>query len=89
MAIHHTEERTTTIKGCVIDNRWVVPYCPLISKPFQSHINVEYCNSVKAIKYICKYINKGSDAVMFAVQNEMDEVDKLELGRYFGANEAF
>ncbi len=44
-----------------IDNKWVVPYCPLLSRIFQAHINVEYCNSVKSIKYICKYVNKGSD----------------------------
>ena len=37
-----------------IDNRWVVPYSPLLSKTFKAHINVEYCNSVKSIKYICK-----------------------------------
>ena len=36
-----------------IDNRWVVPYCPLLSKIFNAHINVEFCNSVKSIKYIC------------------------------------
>jgi hypothetical protein len=35
-----------------IDNKWVVPYTPLLSKMFKAHINVEYCNSVKAIKYI-------------------------------------
>ena len=34
-----------------IDNGWIVPYCPLLSKTFNAHINVEYCNSVKAIKY--------------------------------------
>ena len=43
-----------------IDDKWIVPYCPLLSRTFQAHINVEYRNSVKLIKYICKYINKGS-----------------------------
>lgn len=38
-----------------VDNRWIVPYSPLLSKVFKAHINVEYCNSVKSIKYICKY----------------------------------
>ena len=45
-----------------VDNRWVVPYC-----------HVEYCNSVKSIKYICKYVNKGSDMAVFSVHNENDE----------------
>jgi hypothetical protein len=25
-----------------IDNKWIVPYCPLLSRIFQAHINVEY-----------------------------------------------
>ena len=25
----------------VIDNRWIVPYCPILSKTFNAHINVE------------------------------------------------
>ena len=40
-----------------VDNRWVVPFSPLLSKTFKAHINVEYCHSVKSIKYICKYVN--------------------------------
>ncbi|GBP66856.1 ATP-dependent DNA helicase pif1 [Eumeta japonica] len=35
-----------------VDNRWVVPYNPLLSRIFNAHINVEFCQSVKAIKYI-------------------------------------
>ncbi|XP_039291456.1 uncharacterized protein LOC120353047 [Nilaparvata lugens] len=53
-----------------VDNRWVVPYSPLLSKTYQAHINVEYCNSVKSIKYICKYVNKGSDMAVFSVQSD-------------------
>ena len=51
-----------------VDNRWIVPYSPLLSKTFKAHINVEYCNSVKSIKYICKYVNKGTDMAVFTVQ---------------------
>lgn len=55
----------TTIKNA--DNRWVVPYSPLLSKTFNAHINVKSCSSVKIkyIKYICKYVNKGSDMAVF------------------------
>jgi hypothetical protein len=44
-----------------IDNRCVVPYLPLLRKIFKAHISVEFCSSLKPIKYICKCMNKGSD----------------------------
>ena len=74
-----------------IDNKWVVPYCPLLSRIFQAHINVEYCNSVKSIKYICKYVNKGSDQAMFGFGKDgiaIDEIERYQLGRYISSNEA-
>lgn len=73
-----------------IDNRWVVPYSPILSKTYKAHINVEFCSSVKSIKYICKYVHKGSDMAVFAVQgvNENDEVTRYQMGRYISSNEA-
>lgn len=71
-----------------VDNRWIVPYSPILSKAFEAHINVEYCNSVKSIKYICKYVNKGSDMALFAVTNANDEVSQYQMGRYVSSNEA-
>ena len=50
-----------------VDNRWLDPYSPLLSKTYKSHINVEYCNSVKSNKYICKYVNLGSDMAIFGL----------------------
>lgn len=60
----------TMISRHEVDNTWVVPYSPLLSKTCNVHINVEFCNSVKSIKYVCKYINKESDAAMFSLQKE-------------------
>ncbi|XP_075465454.1 uncharacterized protein LOC142499645 [Ascaphus truei] len=82
-----------TIRGnkhIQVDNKWVVPYCPLLCKIYNAHINVEYCNSVKLIKYICKYVNKGSDMAIFRITNEhiQDEVTLYQLGRYISSNEA-
>jgi hypothetical protein len=74
-----------------IDNSWVVPYSPLLLKMFQAHINVEYCHSVQAIKYICKYVHKGNDQVAFQLQEKdstLDEVDSFQMGRYISSNEA-
>lgn len=71
-----------------IDNRWIVPYSPLLSKAFKAHINVEYCNSVKSIKYICKYVFKGGDMAVFGLSNQNDEITQFQLGRYISSNEA-
>ncbi|XP_053598610.1 uncharacterized protein LOC128668835 [Microplitis demolitor] len=78
---------TTIVNGINIDNRWVVPYNPVLCRTFKAHINVEVCNSVKSIKYICKYINKGSDQAAFTV-GDLDEVTKYEAGRYISTSEA-
>jgi PIF1-like helicase/Helitron helicase-like domain at N-terminus len=80
-----------SIQEIEIDNKWVVPYCPLLSRIFQAHINVEYCNSVKSIKYICKYVNKGSDQAVFGLERDgtaVDEIKQYQLGRYISSNEA-
>ncbi|GFU11292.1 ATP-dependent DNA helicase [Trichonephila clavipes] len=75
-----------------VDNSWVESYSPLLCRIFKAHINVEYCNSVKSIKYICKYVTKGSDAAMFAVANEipnrLDEVTTYQQGRHISSSEA-
>jgi len=60
----------------------------VLSRTFGAHINVEYCNSVKSIKYICKYITKGSDQAAFGFENDNDEVKLYESGRYISSSEA-
>nr|XP_034195037.1 uncharacterized protein LOC117611211 [Osmia lignaria] len=71
-----------------LDNCWVVPYNPVLLRIFNVHVNVELCNSVKSIKYICKYVNKGSDQAAFVVESERDEVKLYESGRYISSSEA-
>ena len=44
-----------------MDNRWIIPYSLYLTAKYYAYINVEICVFVKAIKYIHKYIYKGSD----------------------------
>ena len=78
----------------IIDNRWVVPYCPFLSLRFNCHINVERCTSPKAAKYLYKYVTKGSDRAMVAAVVEdqsglqRDEITDYEDLRSVGSSEA-
>jgi hypothetical protein len=49
----------------LIDNKWVVPYNPYIRTKYNAHINIEICTSIKAIKYLYKYIYKCHDSSYF------------------------
>jgi hypothetical protein len=49
-------------------NQHVVPYNPYLSQRYNSHINVEISTSSRAVKYLCKYITKGSDRAQLQMQ---------------------
>ena len=78
----------------IIDNRWIVPYCPFLSLRFNCHINVERCTSPKAAKYLYKYVTKGSDRAMVTTVmadqdgQPRDEISEYEDLRSVGSSEA-
>ncbi|AQK61186.1 hypothetical protein ZEAMMB73_Zm00001d054073 [Zea mays] len=76
--------RKEKVRGYELDNRWVVPYNPYLLRLFNCHINVEACGSIKAVKYLFKYIYKGHDrasVVMRDASKADDDVDEIKQYR--------
>jgi len=71
----------------VFTNHDVVPYNPYLLAKYDCHINVEISASVKAVKYIHKYVYKGHDRATVQIGN-VDEIQDYIDGRYIGPVEA-
>lgn len=71
--------RKITVGNYEFDNRNVVSYNPSLCEIFNTHINVEVVTSVPAIKYMFKYVFKGSDHLTVKQQTrcKFDEIFKL------------
>src|SRR2546421_6699719 len=52
---------------------WVVPYNPYLLLKYNSHVDVEVCSTICAIKYLYKYVYKGHDRIMFELKNKNDD----------------
>ena len=55
-----TVAQTANLRNHEVDNRWIVPYNPLLRKAFNAHISVKLYSSIKSIQYVIKCINKRS-----------------------------
>ncbi|OWZ10239.1 Helitron helicase [Phytophthora megakarya] len=61
------------------------------TKKYNCHVNVEICATNKAIKYIYKYVYKGSDMTTITIDGaemEPNEIRQYLLGRYISPVEA-
>lgn len=82
--------------GHIVDNRWVVPYCPELLERFNCHTNTEVVHSIKSVKYLYKYIFKGHDKASVIIgenANETvinhDEITDFVEARYVSAVEGY
>lgn len=77
----------------IFTNQHVVPYNPYLLMVMDCHINVEIVGSIKAVKYIYKYIFKGHDRAAFKIDESKkiinyDECKSYSDSRYIGSPEA-
>ena len=80
--------RTITCRGHELDNRWVVPHVRALARKYACHINVEYCASLAAIKYLHEYIYKGFDRGEATLRDDqVNQVVEFVEGRYICTSE--
>ncbi|XP_065640587.1 uncharacterized protein LOC136073146 [Hydra vulgaris] len=79
--------RVVIIKGNQVDNRWVVPYNPWLSKKYQAYISVEAC---KSVNYLYIYFYKGHDCANVVINESVDhnEINTYLDCRFVSAPEA-
>ncbi|CAI9290402.1 unnamed protein product [Lactuca saligna] len=68
---HGPDAQHTKSCGIIIHNGYVVPYNKKLCSRFEAHINVEYCGWNMMIKYLFKYISKGTDRVRYIIQKDV------------------
>jgi len=80
--------------GVWVDSKWVVPHNLYLVTKYDCHINVEICSSVQAVKYLYKYIYKGSDKAMTKLEPvqpgtkiDIDEIKEYADSQYVSAIE--
>jgi len=87
------------VHGIELDNRWVVPHNVYLLTKYDAHINVEVCNNIRVVKYICKYVYKGHDHANVEISRhndnanegnvvKIDEIKKYLDYRYVSTSEA-
>lgn len=78
----HSGENTVTKGTTTLDNRFIIPHNLEILKKYEAHINVEWCNTSNAIKYLFKYITKGVDKATFLIEKGSTANNSHDKGKH-------
>ncbi|GJV56891.1 DNA helicase [Tanacetum coccineum] len=92
----------TSRRGVDLDNNYIVPYNRQLCLAFHAHINVEYYRWSMLIKYLLKYISKGTDNIAAKIVRQVgnhpadtnngsiqiDEIQNYIDGRFVCPHEA-
>ncbi|VDL81296.1 unnamed protein product [Nippostrongylus brasiliensis] len=81
---------SVSIDGTEYGDEWIVPYNPYLLLKNNSHINVEICGMITAVKYLNKYVYKGTDKARLRIANNeaVDEIKQYLSARYVCPPEA-
>ncbi|KAL1971972.1 hypothetical protein VTN31DRAFT_2060 [Thermomyces dupontii] len=66
-----------------VENEWVVPFSPYLRSTYNTHISVEVCASINSLKYLHKYMHKGSDRATIEFNMGIDEITEYISGRWW------
>jgi len=69
--------RSVAIRDKNMDSRWAILYIYDLCVKYDAHINVERCAQKTVIKYLHKYMHKGSNRATIVIE---DNVQNLEHG---------
>jgi hypothetical protein len=86
---------TILVHGVELDNRWVVLHNVYLLTKYDVHINVKFCNNIRVVKYLCKYVYKGHDRAIVEISCQNDNatersvVEANEIKKYLDCHYVF